>query len=252
MREKPHRSLELFGIVAAAVLTSCSGDNSVGPEITADDASTVRIADGVTLGSVKVYCFNATSCVAAAFRFSPLPDDPRFGRQTQVSVFIQNLQGTFPANGPAAELRVRFFRFQFFDAIEDFDFVDADPIATFAAVGNVQTGINFGWVNDAPQGGRNSDTFLADFGSGIVGCVNQDAPLWFTYQTCPSGGLDGWVRVDFVLRHFATEPSNNPVRFSDFEFSFGDHTAGLFCRVGGQQTETCTVLPYSHVLQALR
>jgi hypothetical protein len=251
MREKPHRSLEFFSIVAAAVLASCSGD-SLSPEITADDLSAVRIADDVTLGSVKVYCFNATSCVAAAFRFSPLPDDPRFGRQTQFSVFLQNLQGTYPANGPGTELRVRFFRFQFFDMIEDFDFVDADPIGTFSSIGDVQAGINLGWGNEAPQGGRNSDTFVADFGSGIVGCVNQNPPLWFTYQTCASSGLDGWVRVDFVLRHFAAEPSNEPVRFHDFEFSFGDHFAGLFCRVGGEQAETCTVLPYSHVLQALR
>lgn len=252
MREKRRFSLELLGIVGAAVLSGCSGDGSVSPEITAEDLSAVRIADDVTLGAVKVYCFNATSCVAAAFRFSPLPDDPRFGRQTLFSVFFQNLQGTYPANGPGTELRVRFFRFQFFDLIEESEFADADPIETFSAIGNVQPGTNVAWSNDAPQAGRNADTFVADFGSGIVGCVNSGPSLWFTYQTCPRSGLDGWVRVDFVLRHIAVQSLNAPVRFHDFEFSFGDQFSGLLCRVGGELAETCTVLPYSHVLQALR
>lgn len=247
------RSYGLLGIVAVAVLTNCGVEDSVSPRIASTDANALRIADGVSIGNVKVYCFNPTSCVAAAYRFSQLPDDPSGRPQTQFSVFIQNLQGTFPVDGPNTELRIRHFRFQFFEIIDSPSYADAHPLETMSTIGNVQLGNNSGaWGNDSPAAGRNSDTFVADGTSGIVGCVNQNPPLWFSHRTCPSAGLDGWVRVDFVLRHLGGDPSTQDVRRKDFEFSFGNASAGLFCRIIGEQFENCTELPYSRVLQALR
>jgi len=244
------RSSAVLGIVAVAILTSCGGDNSVGPLVTAD-LNALKIADGITVGSVRAYCITPTTCIAAAFRFDELPDDPTFGRQTLFSAYFQNLQGTYPNHGPRAELKLRFFRFQFFDVIESSDHVDAHPVETFSTFGNVQVGANHNWGNESPAAGRNSDTFVAEIGSGIVGCdiAPANPPLWFSFRTCPSGGMDGWVRVDFTLRRVGEEASNAPVRFNDFEFSFGDHNSGQFCTIGGDKPETCTVLPYSRVLR---
>ena len=245
----------VIGVSFAIVVAACTAQDSVGPDVAPRnhvdlEASAVRVASGVR-GSVKVYCINATSCFAVAYDFTDNRDDPLLGRSTVFSVYIQNLQGTYPEDGPSTPLNLNRFRFRFFDTQESPDFVDAYPIETISAVGNVQAGVNNDWSNDSPIAGLNSDLFSAEIGSGILGCdvAAANPPLFFTFRTCLSEGLDGWVRVDFVLWHNGSDPSNAPVRLHDFEFAFGDgFSAGHYCTIGGEQPATCTVLPYSKVV----
>lgn len=243
----------LLGALPAAAIAACAADDSVGPSAAFDlvprvgaEASSANSGNDVP-GSKKVYCVNETSCFAVAYEFRDQRDDPLPGRNTVFSVYVQNLQGTYPSDGPSIPLSLRLFRFRFFETQESSNYVDAYAIETFSSVGNVQEGVATSWNNDGPSAGVNFDTFFAIGGAGIMGCDVDPVLLalrWFTFRTCPREGLDGWVRVDFILRRVGIEASNAPVRLHDFAFSFGTLAPAQLCTIGGPQPETCTVLPY--------
>ena len=193
----------------------------------------------------KVYC-DGTSCVAAAFEFKDYRSDLE-GRYTILSAYFQNLQGTYPSNGPTTPVSLNWFFFQFFDPNVGDDWVDAAlDNEALSVLGNVVAGDHNVWSNDSPAEGVNYDSFT-NFSYGIVGC---DGPLpefplaFFAFNTCPASGLDGWVRIDFKLRHLGADPSHAPVRFHDFRFSFGE-LGGGFCSIGGKEPGTCDEIPYN-------
>ena len=98
----------------------------------------------------KVYCLDATSCYAVAFDFTDYDNDPETGRPyTIFTAYFQNLQGTYPSEGPEALLALDLFRFQFFDTIESPDYVDASSMV-LSAIGNVIVGLGNAWEVDVP------------------------------------------------------------------------------------------------------
>ena len=211
---------------------------------------------GPARAKAKVYC-RGTSCYAAAFEFANYPSDPIFGGPyTLFTAYFQNLQGTYPLGGSSTPLVLNWLYFQFISSDEDprGNYVDAWPHLSSSIIGNVQAGLNNFWAHDGPadSGPPNYDTFYSYPGGGIVGCnVDQgNPPYWFSFQTCPSQGVDGWVKFDFVLRRLTGfAASQPPVRFDDFLFSFGDFFSGGRCTIGGKQPGTCTELPYRRAMR---
>jgi hypothetical protein len=246
------RYTRAISFLAAIVSLGCA-DSAVGPRTLQDHGSGAAASKGDALqttggAQAKVYCAG-TSCYAATFEFKDYPAD-NVGPYTIFSAYFQNLQGSYP-QGSSTPVALNWLHFRFFDLNEGDDWVDADPgYRSFATLGNVVAGIDNTWSNDSPAQGVNYDSFYVT-GYGIVGC---DGPLseyplaFFAFQTCPANGLDGWVRVDFLLRHLGNSPSTAPVRFHDFLFSFGDLSAGT-CRIGGNQPGTCAEFPYSKVMK---
>ena len=242
----------LLSTVSAVALLGCAAADSIGPRVVSEFAPDVATAaknneDGIPK-SAKVYCVNETSCYAAAFDFTDY-----HGLYTVFTVYLQNLQGTYPPGGPSEPLRLNTFGMVFFDAQEDPDFVDSPNISlSGSGVGIVQAGETNFWGHDGPSAGQNRDNWMVNF-YGIIGC-SLPAPyplMQFAFRTCPSQGLDGWVKFDITLRHLGLSddpPKQRPVRFKDFFFYFG----GLFgdvCRIGGKQPGTCTELSYRSVMR---
>ena len=242
----------LLSIVAPVVVLACSVETSVGPPA-ATDASAAKGVDDVA-ARAKVYC-HGTSCYAAAFDFADFQSDPVFGAPyTVLTAHFQNLQGSYPAGGSNTPLELGVFRFVFLGDDEPRgNFVDALTPLSLAAIGAVRLGANRFWSNDgyADPGPPNFDTFYASPGHEIVGCSvwPGNPPDWFFFQTCPSQGLDGWVKVEFVLRRYDEwAPAKPPVRFRDFRFTFGKtFTEG--CTIGGNEPGTCTETPYRQAMR---
>ena len=236
--------------LASIFVAGCAADNAIGPSGSPLLASEASAAKSNAPKNPTVYCVNPTSCFAVAIDFKKRVNDPLLGRTTLVSVYFQNLQGTFPEDGPSTPLKLRTFGFVFFGTQESASFVDAYPIETFGSVGNVEQGAQNGWGNDSPAAGRNRDNWLADLGSGILGCdINPMEPArFFTFRTCPRDGLDGWVRVDFILRRAGLDPDKKPIGLEDFEFWFGTAFPFQSCVIGAPQVSTCTVFPYDEVV----
>jgi hypothetical protein len=244
-----------LGLLAVAVALGCSADDGVGPvlarDFTQDGGTTANPA--MTLGDIllassgaraKVYCLSATQCYAVAFDFTDFKTGGiNGGPYTLLSAYFQNLQGTYPADATGI-LELDLFHFQFFDTMESPEYVDAYELRV-SPVGNVQPGLINIWNNDSPASGVNSDLWTG-IGFGIVGC-NEGAFASFAFQTCPSEGLDGWVRVDVKLARRGPSASSAPVRFRDFRFSFG--YSRNYCIVGGNEPATCTELPYRRVIR---
>ena len=246
------RYLRWFSLLTVITATGCA-DGATAPErlrlpgsmVTADFGDALEKNGGAR---AKVYCTGA-SCYAAAFEFKDYKDPVR--DYTIFSAYFQNLQGTYPPNGSTAAVSLNWFKFQFFDVNPSDDYVDADagPVI-FTTLGNVLVGEIQFWSNDSPALGLNSDTFFAT-GHGIMGCdgaIPQFPLSFFSFQTCLTSGLDGWVRVDFKLFHNGQDPSPAPVRFHDFVFSFGK-LGGSSCSVGGGQPGTCSEIAYNRAMK---
>ena len=249
-------SLRGASILAAIVALGCS-DTTVEPRNLPAIAAGALTSKGDALlrsggGPAKVYCAGS-ACWAAMFEFKDYNDDPTFpGRPyTIFSAYFQNLQGTYPRNGSAERLALNNFHFEFFDSNEGDAWVDADGgYRSFQPLGTVVDGNEDAWENDSPASGLNYDIFWTPFG-GIIGCDGRvpEFPLeFFSFQTCPSEGLDGWVRVDFKLRRVGPFASNEPVRFRDFRFSFSNFN-GNRCSIGGNEPPSCSEMPYNRVMK---
>lgn len=250
------RYMRAFAFLAAIAALGCA-DDAIGPRALLDQGTDAAVSKGDAFqktggAQAKVYC-SGTSCFAAAFEFKDYRDDAVFPLvpYTIFSAYFQNLQGSYPIDGSTTPLSLNWFYFQFFDLNEGDDWVDASSgELVFSTFGNVVAGNNNSWGNDSPAQGVNYDAFSTT-GYGIVGCDGPvpEFPLeFFAFHTCPARGLDGWVRVDFKLRHFGLAPSKAPVRFHDFLFSFGS-LAGAKCTIGGNQPGTCAEMPYNRVMK---
>lgn len=255
------RSLHGFPVISAAlVFQGCAADDGIAPRLPSgmalpvvSDVYAARDKGDILLASggaqAKVYCIGS-SCYAAAFEFKDYKSDPDFpGPYTLFSAYFQNLQGTYPLGGPNTPLKLNFIRFRFFDPNDDPPYVDAYPIMTVSAVGDVEEGHvqpAGHWLNDGPIAGPgpNYDTWEYLPGLGIVGC-DVPALFSFSFRSCPGRGLDGWVKFDFKLRHIG---SRVPVRFHDFVFSFGSVSPLAVCTIGGNEQGTCTELPYHRAM----
>lgn len=244
------RQLGLLRAAPAILLAACGSDDAVGPLPGA--AASAAESQSAVPGSAKVYCIG-TSCFGVVFAFTDNVSDPLFGRPTtSFSVYLQNLQGTYPTNGPSTPQIITSMGFVFFDTQESLDWVDASPNETSSVVGNVAVGTSPGWGNEKPTAGLNRDIFFADPLGGIEGCNGRlgNPPLWFGYRSCPRDGLDGWVRLDFVLLHRGLQASTTPIRFDDFRFWFSwnqsgsSFVSGPTCSFGGGQPPTCAEFPY--------
>src|SRR5688572_23532825 len=225
----------VLGLFTVVALLGCAPDASIGPRVASGLVVTDASAAKSTGVSAKVYC-NGTACYAAAFEFTDFP------AYTIFTATFQNLQGTYPPGGPSVTQQLNRIHFQFFDQNTGNDYIAADAaFRSFVTVGNVQAGLETQWSQDSQGDGLSAALFTVN-GHGIVGCSGAAFLLDFHFQTCPSQGLDGWVKVGFKLFHAGAAPKKAPVRFKDFFFTFGNH--GTRCTVGGGQPGTCTELPY--------
>lgn len=247
-------------VFASALGLSCSPDRIAATRAmdqVPDNQNIAAIEQHGLPGQAKVYCANTTSCFAATFTFKDYASDPSFGRPyTVFTAYLQNLQGTFPVDGPDTPLELGLFHF-FFDSDEPGTYVDAliQPL-TVSTIGNVETGLALSWQHDGPadpgDGNPNYDTWFANGGTEIVGCSlwpGNPVPF-YSFRMCPADGFDGWIKVEFILRRFVNfEITRPPVRFRDFRFSFGA-AFGPFCTIGGMDPGTCTELAYRRVLKS--
>jgi hypothetical protein len=204
----------------------------------------------------KIYC-SGSSCFAAAFDFKDFPKDATSpGPYTVMTAYFQDLQGTFPPDGPSTPLAIDGLHFQCPASGVVGSYVDVPtgglPILP---IGNVQIGLVASWPHDGAvdpgDGNGNSDSWTGVPAGEIYGCDlwPGNPPGHFSVQTCPSQGLDGWAKVEFVLRRFVNwELTKPPVRFEDFRFLFGaTQSTGGSCTIGGNLPGTCTDLPYRSV-----
>ena len=263
----------VLAMVTSVAFLGCAPDDSIGPRVapglvvTEADAANNKANDFRPGAKAKVYCKDATSCYAAAFYFTDYPSHPTIGGPyTLFTAYFQNLQGTYPLGGPSTVLGLGHFGFRFLvgNAVGD-TYVDAsNGHFSITAVGNVQEGIGNSWPQNATlnpgQEFPNIDRWDAFSDSWIVGCtVPEGVPNWFGKRTCPSQGLDGWVKVEFVLRRltgfFEGGPSSTairpPVRFEDFLFTFGPYPVAdpVGCTIGGGLPGTCTELSYKQAMR---
>jgi hypothetical protein len=261
----------LIGGLPAVVISACTANDSVGPDVASRVASQVTSEGGAANSaediseSAEVYCINETSCFAVAYSFADFVDAS--GPKTLFSVFFQNLQGTFPSNGLTTPLYLEEISFRFHGDIGSTDWANAALPPRFSTLGNVEVGRNSqnNWYHEEPANPPpNSDTFFGWINDAeILGCDvdTRLPPLYFGWRTCLRDGLDGWVRVDFVLSRPAFGASTAPVRLDDFIFFFGVRQTGLpghYCTIGNVRDpllearngpSTCQVFSYDVIVR---
>jgi hypothetical protein len=152
--------------IPAVFSVGCDADQSVNPNLSSNfvprhgfEASVANNRDKVPHNK-KVYCLNATSCFAVATDFTNLREDLPLdiGRSAIFSVYLQNLQGTYPSSAPSSELRLRLLEFRFFETKFSASWLDVpDHPLTFSTVGNVEVGRENSWLHETPPAGVNFD-----------------------------------------------------------------------------------------------
>ncbi len=208
----------------------------------------------------KVYCFRAGACFAAAFQFTDYLTDP--SPYTQFSVYLQNLQGSWPRKSVGTPLALN--RFTIYTNNPPEDSPSKRPTLYSHMINQSDGGTAIGRVKVGEEG-----TLYADQGSnqgynqfgwytglGIAGCDLYPKPNNsredFRVSTCPASGLTGWLRFDFHLAWYGDAPAR-PVGFDNFRFAIGNEFEG--CRFGtadlrdtGDAT-SCATRDYNEVLR---
>ncbi|MEP7383994.1 MAG: hypothetical protein ABI910_20105 [Gemmatimonadota bacterium] len=206
----------------------------------------------------KVYCLRPGVCFAAAFQFTDYLTDP--SPYTQFTVYLQNLQGSWPRRSIGTPYALNRFTILTSNPLEEVpsrrptlysQMIDqsdggtsigrvrvGDEIAMFADQGSNQRYNSFGWYT----------------GYGISGCDFRDSgrPEDFRVATCPAKGLTGWLRFDFHLQWYGAT-SARPIRFDDFRYVVGNDLEG--CTIGTAEVRgifnpgSCRMHDYDEVLR---
>lgn len=205
----------------------------------------------------KVYCFRPRACFAAAFQFTDYLSDPV--PYTQFTVYLQNLQGSWPRRSAGDP-----------SAINRFTILTSNPLEGSPAkrptlysrmIDQSQGGIVIGRVKVGEQQGVFADEgsnqgynqFGWYTGLGIAGCDlhPNHSPEDFRVSTCPANGLTGWLRFDFQFTWYGV-PFPRPVGFDNFRFVIGSEfegcTFGTAELRGSPEPEFCRARDYREVL----
>ncbi len=168
----------------------------------------------------RVYCPpGQPSCFAAAFNYNNyvggLPGHPFLDgvSLTVMSVYVQNLQGSYNWSGATDPFQVNTFGFfrknDGFDNLSNSLFVNLLP--TGSSVPRSGSTVGAARMGQAPflseSGSADpindlSTTYYTDVSGGVMGCNlgEYDSPFrGWGWQTCPQSGLNGWVKFDFAL-----------------------------------------------------
>ncbi|MEP7382715.1 MAG: PEP-CTERM sorting domain-containing protein [Gemmatimonadota bacterium] len=207
----------------------------------------------------RVYCPpGQASCFGAAFTYTNyvggLPGHSFLDGVplTVMSVYIQNLQGSYQWRNQPAPMAFNSFGFfrenGGYDNLSNSLFVNLLP----ASVSPPKSGGRYGPVREGTRQvlSENSSaeplvslstTYSTDGSGGVMGCNlgRYASPLrGWGWQTCPEQGLNGWVKFDFAL--WWAEQSGAPhfVTADDFFLTMGaantssDYQCGYGRRIG--------------------
>ena len=205
----------------------------------------------------RVYCPpGQPSCFAAAFTYSNYVTGlPGHGfldgtPLTVMSVYVQNLQGSYKWKNPQAfQLNtIGFFRQNGgYDNLSNSLFVNILP----ASINPPRSGSNFGpirtglnpFLSEDASGNPVTDlatSYSTDNSGGVMGCNlgHYASPfVGWGWQTCPKQGLNGWVKFDFAL-YWAEQVGVTPrfVTGNDFYLTMGgvNTSDDYFCGFGRQ------------------
>ena len=205
----------------------------------------------------RVYCPpGQPSCFAAAFTYSNYVTGlPGHGfldgtPLTVMSVYVQNLQGSYKWKNPQAfQLNtIGFFRQNGgYDNLSNSLFVNILPTSTNpprsgGSYGPIRTGPN-PFLSEYASADPITDlatSYSTDNSGGVMGCnLGRYASPWvgWGWQTCPKQGLKGWVKFDFAL-YWAEQVGVTPrfVTGNDFFLTMGgvNTSADYFCGFGRQ------------------
>jgi len=184
----------------------------------------------------RIYCISRGSCFAAAFQFTDyLTASP--WAYTEFSVYLQNLQGSYPRRSRGQPLELNSFFIRTNNPVDESEY---DVPVLYSWLDNQRTGgTTEGRVRTGDIGGMFDDLgsnmryhqFGWYSGLGLAGCDWYDRMEFedFRAATCPSRGYDGWLRLDFRL-FFIDNLGTRPVRFDDFQFTAGNFSEA--CGIG--------------------
>jgi hypothetical protein len=213
-----------------------------------------------------VYCtIGSTSCMGAFFNFTQVEPTPNSLGGTLFSAFLQNLQGSLPTTTLFSSLGLfQLHRNNKPPGVGDAGFVSLSGPARATPVGRVDIG-HFAWEGTIPLF---RESYVPPFHNApvvhsaeyhwnglpsIMGCnafyQDTDTPVRFKsfmYRTCPREGLNGWLRLDFLVNtwnYAAFDFRNVPMTLNDFAFTvydvytphwdsctFGNYGAGMPAR----------------------
>lgn len=207
----------------------------------------------------KVYCLRPGACFAAAFQFTDYLTDP--SPYSQFTVYLQNLQGSWPQKSVGSPLALNRFTILTSNPPEGSpskrptlysQMVNQSEGGT--VIGRVRTGEQIGlYADEGSNQGYNQFGWYT--GLGIAGCDlhPNHTPEDFRVSTCPANGLTGWLRFDFQFTWYG-EPFARPVRFENFRFVVGNEfegcTFGTAELRGSPDSAGCRARDYNEVLRA--
>ncbi len=206
----------------------------------------------------KVYCIRPGACFAAAFQFSDYLTDPV--PYTQFTVYLQNLQGSWPRKSAGTPAALNRFTILTSNPPENSPskrptlysrMIDQSEGGT--VIGRVRTGEQTGlYADEGSNQGYNQFGWYT--GLGIAGCdlLPYNSREDYRISTCPANGLTGWLRFDFQLTWYG-ESFARPVRFDNFRFSVGSEfdgcTFGTAELPGSPNGAGCRARDYNEVLR---
>jgi len=195
----------------------------------------------------RVYCPpGQPSCFAAAFNYNNyvggLPGHPFLDgvTLTVMSVYVQNLQGSYNWSGATDPFQVNtlgFFRKNDgFDNLSNSLFVNLLPASNSPprsgrTVGAALTG-QAPFLSESASADPINDlstTYYTDVSGGVMGCNLGEYAAPFRgwgWQTCPSSGLNGWVKFDFALYWAEQVGAPRFVTGDDFFLTMGAANTG--------------------------
>lgn len=195
----------------------------------------------------RVYCPpGQPSCFAAAFNYNNyvggLPGHPFLDgvTLTVMSVYVQNLQGSYNWSGATDPFQVNtlgFFRKNDgFDNLSNSLFVNLlpttnSPPRSGSTVGAARTG-QAPFLSESASADPINDlstTYYTDVSGGVMGCNLGEYASPFRgwgWQTCPSSGLNGWVKFDFALYWAEQVGAPRFVTGDDFFLTMGAANTG--------------------------
>lgn len=194
----------------------------------------------------RVYCPpGQPSCFAAAFNYNNyvggLPGHPFLDgvSLTVMSVYVQNLQGSYDWTGATDPFQVN--TFGFFRKNDGFDNLSNTLFVNLLPSGNSRprSGTALGAAKTGPapflseSGSADplndlSTTYYTDVSGGVMGCtLGQYASPFrgWGWQTCPRTGLNGWVKFDFALYWAEQVGAPRFVNGDDFFLTMGSANA---------------------------